>query len=526
MQTEVEVRAPERIPSRTIITRRRLIIAAIILLVALGILALIFYLEWPFSRSSVIQSLQQQSDSAVQIDKFHNTFFPHPGCVAEGVTFRRGNNPQPIITIQRLTIRANYIGMLRHHIETIKADGLRVWLSSQQTSGVDNIGRLGWGVTIGSLIADGAEVDYQRADPKQPPLVFRMPKLMLRNLADRQALPYKATVQLSEPPAEVNVSGNFGPWQAGNAGQTRLSGSFNVQRLDLGTFGDIAGTLVAHGNFDGILQHLQVNGTTDVPDFVVEQANHPVDLATQFHAFVDGINGDVSLDSATVHFAGTTLLAAGTVAGQDDANGKIARLKISSEQARLRDLLMLVVSDNPAAMAGAITFSADVTLPPEDRPFLDRVMLESDFGITGAQYPNPQTQKTVDIMSARARGEANKAQDEEERSDVDPGKVLSELKGHVVLKNGVARLTNVYFKVPGASSKVSGTYQLSTEKVNLEGRAWLDVTLPKTTTGAKSFFLKIIQPFTHKDWHHGSTVTVKIGGTYHNPTFTVLPVAK
>lgn len=44
--------------------------------------------NWPYSQFEVLQDLREASDSQVQIRTFHQTFFPSPGCVLEGLVFR------------------------------------------------------------------------------------------------------------------------------------------------------------------------------------------------------------------------------------------------------------------------------------------------------------------------------------------------------------------------------------------------------------------------------------------------------
>jgi hypothetical protein len=105
----------------------------------------------------------------------------------------------------------------------------------------------------------------------------------------------------------------------------------------------------------------------------------------------------------------------------------------------------------------------------------------------------------------------------------DPGRVLSNVKGHVVATNAVANLSNLTFDVPGASAKVSGTFKLKTQEVNLQGFMHLDSKLSQTTTGVKSVLLKVIQPFLKKGKRDESVIAIKIGGTYQNPTYSIVP---
>ena len=74
--------------------------------------------------------------------------------------------------------------------------------------------------------------------------------------------------------------------------------------------------------------------------------------------------------------------------------------------------------------------------------------------------------------------------------------------------------------------KVSGTYKLTTEQVDLRGYMRLDSELSKATTGVKSVLLKVAKPFMKKGKHNASVVAIQIGGTYHNPTYAVVPKAE
>src|SRR5580704_18095762 len=89
--------------------------------------------HWPFSERKVTQSLQEDFPATVTFQKFHSTFFPHPGCVAEGLAFRRlGSYPQtpPIVTIQRFSVAAHYIDLFLRpgYLARIITNGFRVYV--------------------------------------------------------------------------------------------------------------------------------------------------------------------------------------------------------------------------------------------------------------------------------------------------------------------------------------------------------------------------------------------------------------
>jgi hypothetical protein len=538
VQTSIEDHKTENVSTRRLFQARWLVVAAIVLLACISTFAVIIAHQWPFTRGAVVQALQQQTGAVAQIASFRQFYFPHPGCVAEGVSFPRGpgsGTAPPFVTIQKLVIVGSYPGLLTHRIDKVHAVGLRVSIPSSEDAGPaggyqGSVGALNSGLTIGQIVAEGAELDVMRSSDGKP-LVFRISKLVLNNLEDKHPLTFNASVQIPQPPADVEVTGKFGPWQSGNAGQTRLSGSYVVRNMDLGVFGGIGGLLASKGNFDGVLQHIQVQGATDIPKFVITRSGHPLSLNTEFHATVNGLNGDVAFDPVTAHFAKTTIVAGGTVAGTSDTPGlgKTLTMEAYSRQARVQDLVRLFIREPTSPMLGTIIFRAKVIVPPENRSFIDKVRLSGDFGIADGSYTSPDTQKNIDVLSARARGKAAQVENKDDKlgnDSYDPGRVVSNVKGHVELRHSVAHLSNISFDVPGASALVNGTYNVSTERINCTGQMQLDTELSKATTGVKSFLLKIIQPLTASRKHQGSIVSLTIGGTYHNPTYEALPVAK
>jgi hypothetical protein len=97
-----------------------------------------------------------------------------------------------------------------------------------------------------------------------------------------------------------------------------------------------------------------------------------------------------------------------------------------------------------------------------------------------------------------------------------------------MVRDGVATFSHLSFDVPGASAKLKGTYSLLNQQINMSGVVLIDAQLSKTTTGAKSFLLKIVQPLTRKkkSTGTGSVVALKVTGTYSNPSFLVTPMER
>ena len=156
-----------------------------------------------------------------------------------------------------------------------------------------------------------------------------------------------------------------------------------------------------------------------------------------------------------------------------------------------------------------MNFRAQVLVPPGKRDFIERVNLQGDFGIDAASFTRSTTQEKVNNLSQVAQGE---------KENDDPASVIENLKGHVVLKDAIATFSDLSFSVPGALAHVHGTYGLLTEQVNLHGTLQVDNKLSKGSKGMKSFLLKFVEPFLKKK-NAGEIVPIKVGGTFHHPSY-------
>jgi hypothetical protein len=93
--------------------RKWFLIGAVVVVLGVAAAAVVLTLNWPFTQAAVTKALEDRFARDVTIRKFRVTYFP-PGCVAEGIEFlhRQRKDLPPLITVQTLTIRAGYIGLL------------------------------------------------------------------------------------------------------------------------------------------------------------------------------------------------------------------------------------------------------------------------------------------------------------------------------------------------------------------------------------------------------------------------------
>jgi hypothetical protein len=501
------VAVPPRLHQRRKFPLVCLVLGIVAVLTVAGFVVSLVY--WPFREPSVKTSLEQASSSTVTFKNFYTTYFPHPGCIAEDVVFRRGQEPgiPPLITIQKLTIQSSYLGLIAKRITHIRADGMRVFIPAQS---INEKFRSSSDVTIGELVADNAILQFGSRVLNKPPTTFAVHEFTLRGIGVGRAVLFHVKLSNPDPPGEITANGKLGPWRLGKTNDTRVSGEYTFDHADLGALGGVAGLLSSKGKFDGTLTRIAVQGNTDTPDFFVSGSSHKVDLKAAFDAFVSARSGDVQLDSVESQFWNTKVLWTGSVARQGANKSRVADIQMHSRAGRIEDLLKLFITAEKSPMTGITSFQAHIMLPSGNGPFLKKVQLQGDFGVGSGAFMQPETQKDVNKLSAEARSQNAK----------DAATALSDLKGHVVLKNGIATFNYLSFTIPGAFAIMQGSYDLISETINLHGVLRLNSSLSNLASGPKALLLKVLQPL-FKRRSKGSKVAFKITGTYQKPSFGV-----
>jgi hypothetical protein len=523
MATPIDVSATPRrsnsgpaSPLGYVLRNRRLTIVVITCFVIIVVAAFLWIHYWPFSQNSVRASLNEILPANLTIEHFSTTYFPHPGCVAKGISFDEpGAAPgaSHLVTIQRVTIQSNYWDLIvrPHHIYRVIADGLQIHIPEIGSDGGAkfSFGSTTSNMTIGEIVANGTVLEIARHDDRA--LKFEIHELRLGSVSAQSAMSYHITMKNPEPPGEIQSTGKFGPWQSGDSGRTPVSGSFTFNQADLSVFNGIAGTLSSQGQFSGILNHIAIQASVDVPDFTVTSSGHPVHLATKLTSLVNGTNGDVQLQNVDASFMHTAVSATSDIQAKTGMPKKFTTVDLSVTNGHIDDVLWLFVTSKHSPMAGVTSLKAHVTIPPEGRPFLQEFRLVGDFGVEGGQF-RPKTQDKVDKLSESARGEKNA-----ENSPPSGEDVISDLAGHVEVHSGIATFSALSFELPGATAQLHGTYNLLNQKIDFHGTLKMDAKLPQTFTGVKSFFAKALAPFFDKK--KGSVVPVEMDGTYSQPHF-------
>jgi hypothetical protein len=466
--------------------------------------------HWPFSEHSIRRDLELGTSAAISFGKFHTTWFPHPGCIAQDVTLRNAETGERIGTIQRMQIVGTYSSLIRKRkrLLSFEADHVHVTASNNELP-LHPSGAHSKEIELDEFVLRDAILDVVRSPNRK--LTFAAPQLIIKDLGYPKPGSFSVQVNVPLPEMTVESAGKFGPLVRGNIDSTPVSGYFRVGRGTLATFDALRGKILANGNFAGNFGAVDVNGEAASPDFALSKVDHALSLTTRFRAQVTIRNAEIKFRSLDAELGKTHILGAGAISPvQQDAPGFL-NLDLTAPSGTVNDLLWLFSKAPEPGMIGPIRFHTIAALSRRPEHFLQEIQLNGKFVINNARFSSPATQTKLEKLSKRAEG----------HPDQPPTYTpVSLLSGSVDLHGGVAYLSNVLFQVDGADANGGGTFDVEDKKVDLNGKLRMRAELGDTTKGFKGALLKLISPF-YKKHGAGSDVPVSITGTSSHPKFAV-----
>jgi hypothetical protein len=461
-------------------------------------------------------ALQRAYDGQLEVKHLQVSLFPHVLVNLQGISLHR-DDPGGVllITINKAVGATGYWDLLRRplHIRRMTVDQLEIHVPPRKQDGsahqTESHSKKLPRFVIDELVANGTKLEILPKDAGKLPLEFDIHDLTLTGVSLDAPMKFRAILTNAKPPGDIHSTGTFGPWQLDDPAETPVQGTYTFRNADLSVFKGIAGTLSSEGKYQGVLDHINVQGQTDTPDFTVKVSGNPVHLVTQFQAVVDGMNGDTRLDPVNGQFGHSSLVARGLVHGTRGEHGKTTDLDVEVSQGRLEDMLRLGVKGSQPSMTGAISFHTKLEIPPGPVEIPEKLILDGQFAAEQTRFAQLNIQERVDKLSARGRGDAGAPDDPV---------VASNFQGRFTLKDGVMNFQQLSFQVPGVQVGLDGNYGLLDEKLDLHGTAQLKAKLSQTVTGFKSFLLKPLDPFFRKGGVNTS-LRFHIGGTRSHPTF-------
>ncbi|MFZ0685217.1 MAG: AsmA-like C-terminal region-containing protein [Terriglobales bacterium] len=492
----------------------------------MSVVAIVVYRAEPTLRAAVIETLSTRFKSKVELDAFHVSLLKGlqvsgAGLRIFGETDPNNDEPgfQPIISVAEFRFRMGIRDLFHSpiHIDTVFVKGLQLNLPPREHRGeIKNMGPKNGKIQIivDKLICDQAQLIVNTLRPGKLPLEFDIESLKMTTIGPGSPMHFDANLENPKPVGHILSSGRFGPWQPDSPRDTPVSGNYSFDHADLSTINGIGGILSSTGKFTGILDKIVVDGATDTPDFRLAVSGRKVPLHTDFHAIVDGTNGDTYLQPVQATILNTSLTATGSVLRAKDPNGHRVELDVDIEKGKIDDLLKVAVRTDPPVMTGLVRLKTKFQLSPGKADVANRLHLAGNFQVSGAHFSNDKIQEKIDALSLRSQGKPKLAKTntgENVRSDMD---------GSFNLNNGLLSFSQLQFKVPGTQVDLTGTYSLDGNIFDFHGKARMDAKLSHMVTGWKSILLKPADRFFSKDGA-GTEVPIKITGTESEPHFGV-----
>lgn len=495
---------------------REVIVAALIAMIMITVHLMFFF--WPFRYREVHPLLERTFRSKVDVSRYHRTYFPYPGFVAEDVTFYRHGDTHipPLATMKRMTVAGNWLALIfhPHRLYMIRLEGLHVQIPPPGTpargkdfdQGVISTSQSE--MQIETISADHTILDFLRHD--QPPLEFQFAQLQIHNVQQNQPFTFSINVNIPEPHGTVIANGILGPFRTASYGTTPLSGSYTLQQADLKGIDGLSGTARAEGSFRGSFSHVDTTGQVKIPDFRAGDA-HAVEMDGAYHVLVNGANGDVQLDSVQLQTADSRIDVHGTVEGEP----KQVSAMFSTKDGDLHQLLRVVEQGEPT-VTGKVSFNATAQFGSGPEEFLKRLKLRGQVALDHVQFVNDNRQ-SMDAFSARVS--ADPPGEKKETSPQNAPVVYAAAASHTEFRNGIAYLPDVEVSLPGAEGKLHGNFNLESTKIDLTGTGVLERDLSHAATGIKALLLKPVSPFFHHK-NAGAVVSIAVTGTADKPNLT------
>jgi len=490
----------------------------------------------PIVRARVIETLSARFKSRIELPDFHVSLAN--GLAVEGANLkvfsetesRSGTPEQPMITVQEFRFQTGFRNLFRTpmHVDTVYVRGMVVDIPHHQNSeplnqAVPAKQKISpenakakiaeqLSIVVDKLVFDDAQVVIKTRTAGKPPAVLEITKLTMKNVGPGQPMPFQATLINPRPVGNIESQGLFGPFDETEPRDTPVHGEYSFTHADLSTFRGVSGILSSTGNYQGTLGKIEVEGATDTPDFRLATSGHELDLKTNFHAIVDGTDGDTYLEPVVARFLHSSLTASGKIIRTAEPHGHDLELNVVIDHARVEDLLQLAVKTEPPIISGPVVMHTQLSLPPGPETVVDRLRLKGTFQILAGTFSSEKIQDRINDLSLRAQGTPQLVKQE---GDV---AIPSDLNGAFLLDNGLMTFSQLDFSVPGVRSDVHGQYSLDGQVFDFRGTLKLKAKLSQLTTGWKSILLKPVDPFFSKKGA-GTEIPFRVSGTRSEPHF-------
>jgi hypothetical protein len=532
----------------------------IVTLAVLAVLAVVISVALhhaePYLRARIVSALQDHFHARVELDSFHMSLTSGlraegkglriwPPAEVHGVSVPAPRSGEPLISLDEFRFRAplHYSPGEPIHISLVQLKGITVdvppksrFTHNEEQKGGDHskVEQALIHFKVGAITCTDVHLILETSKPNRPPLEFAIASLKLTDLQEGGTMKFNANLTNARPVGNILTKGTFGPWTVEDPGESPISGDYDFEHANLGDFKGIAGTLNSTGKYEGTLRNMTVDGVTDTPDFRLTNFGTPMNLHTQFHATVDGTNGDTWLQPVYATLGQSHFTVQGEVVREAEAeregkpnpagnppgaDGKIPghniSLTVDVPKGRMEDFMRLTSKSKMPMLTGVLTLKSSLDIPPGKEPVHERMKLKGSFSLDDAYFTSAKIQDRIGDLSLRGQGLPKEAKDKEEANGV-----RSEMQGNFQMARAVISLPDLEYTVPGVEVNLKGTYKVEGGGLNFAGTAKMQATVSQMLGGWKGFLAKPVDRFFKKNGA-GTQVGVHIEGTRDDPHFGI-----
>jgi hypothetical protein len=464
-------------------------------------------------RALVSDGLTRHLNLDATVAEISVSLVPRPRITGRGLTVRVPGRPDlpPFISIDRFSVDAGLFAVLRKHVGTVHADGLKISVPPSGSRGSLSSGEAGepTGVIVDHFVTHNAQLTFVPRNPARTPLMFAIHELNVQNIGFGGTMPFDARLTNPIPMGLVTASGSIGPWNAEDGTRTALTGRYNFVDADLTTINGIGGTLDSTGEFTGNLEAIKVVGLANVPNFSLDLGGRPLPLTSNFVAIVNGTDGTTELENVDAVLVTTPLNVKGAIRNLPGPGNRHVELAVIVPDGRVEDLLALALDTPKPVMVGDVMLKAKLTLPPGKERVRNRIALSGSFGLIDTKFTSSLVQDKLSEFSRRSQGK--KKEEPVER-------VMTDLSGTFAVAKSRVVLNGIKFQVPGATVRLNGTYGLASESLDFRGTLSMRATVSQAIGGFKSIFIKPFDGLFRRDGQ-GAVLPIRIIGTREKPEF-------
>jgi hypothetical protein len=365
-------------------------IALALMILAVAVVRIVVIRAQPILRNRVIETLSTRFKSRVELADLHvwvanGVHVDGKGLKVYGLT---DPNPweagvQPLLEIGEFSFQSTVASLFREpmHVDTIFVTGLTMNIPPKNDrKQVGNFRRRGrMSIVVDHFVCKDTKLVINTAKPGKAPLEFEISHLIMKDIGPDQPLRFEAMLVNPKPVGDIHSTGTFGPLNDSSPRDSSVAGDYSFTNADLGTLKGIGGILSSTGHYSGALGRIVVDGATDTPDFRLAVSGHPVPLHTDFHAIVDGTDGDTYLEPVNARVLNSSFTAKGKIVRTKDPQGHDIELDVVLGKSYIEDLLTLGVKTHPPIMKGAVSMKTKLSLPPGKSGCGGAIAAEGDF---------------------------------------------------------------------------------------------------------------------------------------------------